>query len=200
MDRLRPDLGALGQPLGRTTSGGAERDRDRLREQDLEDGVDQCRLTDAGTAGDHQHLGNESDANSLSLAIGERQLRPLLDPRDGLVAIAGFEARLMPGDPTNADAAGAAAMRDTQRQIAETAAASKAQTRNAEVKYEQGEAASRAGRRKAWKFLTKRRSFRFTGRWMPSISRQAKPAEKPDPDLYPEADAEPTAVERKAAT
>jgi hypothetical protein len=87
MDRLRLDPGALGKALGGATGGGAEGDRDGLREQDLEDGVDQCRLTDAGTAGDYQHLGGESDANSLSLAIGERQLRPLLDPRDSLVGI-----------------------------------------------------------------------------------------------------------------
>jgi hypothetical protein len=46
-----------------------------------------ARLADAGTAGDYQHLGGESDANSLSLAIGERQLRPLLDPGDRLVGI-----------------------------------------------------------------------------------------------------------------
>ena len=45
------------------------------------------RLTDTRTAGDHQHLGNESDTNSLSLAIGKRQLCPLLDPRNGLVGI-----------------------------------------------------------------------------------------------------------------
>ena len=57
-----------------------------LRE-DLEDRVDECGLTDARTTSDHQHLGNESDANSLSLAIGERQLRPLLNPRDSLIGI-----------------------------------------------------------------------------------------------------------------
>ena len=56
-------------------------------EKDLEDGVDQRRLTDARTAGDYQHLGNESTANSLSLAISERQPRPLFDPRDALVGI-----------------------------------------------------------------------------------------------------------------
>src|SRR6516162_9629423 len=87
MDRLRLDPGALGEALGGTAGGGAERDCGGLREKDLEDGVDQSRLTDARTTGDHQHLGNESNANSLSLAIGERQLRPLLDPRDGLVGI-----------------------------------------------------------------------------------------------------------------
>ena len=87
MDRLRLDPGALGKALGGASGGGAEGDRDGLRQQDLEDGVDQCRLTDAGTAGDYQHLGGESDASSLSLAIGERQLRPLLDPRDSLVGI-----------------------------------------------------------------------------------------------------------------
>ena len=87
MDRLCLNPGALGEAFSSTTRGGAERDCDGLREQDLEDGVDQCRLTDAGTAGDYQHLGGESDANGLSLTIGKRQLRPLLDPRDSLVGI-----------------------------------------------------------------------------------------------------------------
>ena len=87
MDRLRLKTGALGQALGGTAGRRAERDRDGLREQDLEDGVDQGRLADARAAGDDQHLGNESDPNRLSLAIGKRQLRPLLDPRDGLVGI-----------------------------------------------------------------------------------------------------------------
>src|SRR6266851_702840 len=50
--------------IGGTTGRCTQRDRYGLREQDLEDGVDQCRLTDAGTAGDHQHLERESDANS----------------------------------------------------------------------------------------------------------------------------------------
>ena len=44
-------------------------------------GVDQGRLTDARTAGDHQHLGNESDPNSLLLTIGESQLCFLDCPR-----------------------------------------------------------------------------------------------------------------------
>jgi hypothetical protein len=43
-------------------------------------------LPTPGPPDDHQHLGNESDANSLSLAIGEHQLRPLLDPRDSVSA------------------------------------------------------------------------------------------------------------------
>src|SRR6516165_7416624 len=87
MDRLRLEPGTLGEALGGTAGGGAERDCGSLCEKDLEDGVDQSRLTDARTASDRQHLGNESNANSLSLAIGEHQLRPLLDPRDSLVGI-----------------------------------------------------------------------------------------------------------------
>src|SRR6516162_2948504 len=87
MDRLRLKPGALGKALGSTTGGGAERDRDGLRAQDLQQRIDECGLTDARTTSDHQHLGNESDANSLSLAIGERQLRPLLNPRDSLIGI-----------------------------------------------------------------------------------------------------------------
>jgi len=81
MDRLRLEPGALGQAFRSTTGRRTERDSDGLREKDLEDGVDQGRLADARTAGDQQHLGNESDANSLSLAIGEHQLRPLLRPK-----------------------------------------------------------------------------------------------------------------------
>src|SRR5216684_4649744 len=87
MDRFRLEPGALGEALGGTAGGGAERDCDGLGEQDLQYGVDQSCLTDAGTASDYQHFGGESDANSLSLAIGERQLRPVLDPRDSLVGI-----------------------------------------------------------------------------------------------------------------
>src|SRR5712671_3546219 len=87
MDSLRLDPGALGKSLGGTTGGGAERDRDGLGGQDLQQRVDERGLADAGPAGDHQHLGNESDANSLSLAIGKYQLRPLLDPWDRLVGI-----------------------------------------------------------------------------------------------------------------
>src|SRR5260370_3788948 len=83
MDRLRLEPGALGETFGGTAGWRTERHCDGLREQDLEDGVDLCRLTDTRTAGDHQHLGNESDTNSLSLAIGKRQLCPLLDPRNG---------------------------------------------------------------------------------------------------------------------
>jgi hypothetical protein len=40
-----------------------------------------------GPPDDYWHFGNESDANSLSLAIGERRLRLPLDPRDRLVSI-----------------------------------------------------------------------------------------------------------------
>src|SRR6267378_2849198 len=64
MDRFRLNPGALGEALGGTTGGGAERDRDGLGERDLEDGVDQSRLANAGPAGDYQHLGGESDATA----------------------------------------------------------------------------------------------------------------------------------------
>src|ERR1700736_5184671 len=87
MDRLRLEPGALREAFGGPAGWSAERDCDGLREQDLEDRVDQGRLANARTAGDHQHFGNESDTNCLSLAIGKRQLRPLLDPRDSLVGI-----------------------------------------------------------------------------------------------------------------
>src|ERR1700730_12625054 len=87
MDRFRLELGALGEAFRGAAGGGAERDRHSLRDEDLENGVDQSGLTDTRTAGDYQHLGSESDADSLSLAIGERQLGPLLDPRASLVGI-----------------------------------------------------------------------------------------------------------------
>jgi hypothetical protein len=82
MDCLRVEPRALGGAFGGTADRRAKRDLHGLREQDLEDGVDQSCLADPRSAGDHQHLGNESDANSLSLAVGERQPCPLLDPGD----------------------------------------------------------------------------------------------------------------------
>jgi len=94
MDRLCLDAGALGQALCGTTGRGTERDPDGLREKDFEDRVDQSRLSDTRTAGDYEHLGSERDTNSLSLALGKHQLRPLLDPRNGLVDINGGPGRL----------------------------------------------------------------------------------------------------------
>jgi hypothetical protein len=87
MDSLRLDPGALGEALGGTTGGGAERDRDGLGGQDLQQRVDERGLADTGPASDDEHLGNESDVNGLSLALCEHQLRPLLDPPDRLVGI-----------------------------------------------------------------------------------------------------------------
>ena len=85
MDRLRLEAGALGQALGGAAGRGAERDRDRLGDQDLEQRVDQRGLADAGAAGDDHHLGDECDPERCLLAVGKRQLRPLLDPRDRLI-------------------------------------------------------------------------------------------------------------------
>jgi hypothetical protein len=48
MDRLRLEPGALGQAFCSTAGRGTERDRDGVRENDLDDGVDQGRLADAG--------------------------------------------------------------------------------------------------------------------------------------------------------
>ena len=48
--------GALAQPLRRPAGRGGERHLDALRDQHLEDRVDQRGLADAGAAGDHQHL------------------------------------------------------------------------------------------------------------------------------------------------
>jgi hypothetical protein len=86
-------------------------------------------------------------------------------------------------------ATGTAEMRDTERRMAETAAASKAQMSEIEANYAKGEVASRAGRRKVVKFLTKCRSFRFTGRLLPRRAPEAAPDEQPS-------DAEAPASER----
>src|SRR6267143_604953 len=51
MDRLRLEPGALGETFGGTAGWRTERHCDGLREQDLEDGVDQCRLTVLPTPG-----------------------------------------------------------------------------------------------------------------------------------------------------
>jgi hypothetical protein len=77
--------GTLGQPFGGGTRRRTECHRDGLREQDLQNRVDQRRLADPGAAGDHQHLRRKSDADSLDWALGERQLCPFLDPRDRLL-------------------------------------------------------------------------------------------------------------------
>ena len=98
MDRLRLEAGALGQALCGATSRGRERDRDGLREKDFQDGVNQSRLSNTRTASDYQHIGSESDTNSLLLATGERQLRSLLYPRDSLVGINGGPGRLSSGE------------------------------------------------------------------------------------------------------
>src|SRR5262249_5712234 len=87
VDRLRFERSALGEAFRCAAGRGTKRDRDSLGAQDLKDRVDQSCLADAGPAGDHQHLGNESNTNSFSLAIGEHQLRPLLDPGDSLIGI-----------------------------------------------------------------------------------------------------------------
>jgi hypothetical protein len=92
----RPVL--LGQALGGAAGRGAQRDRDRLGDQDLEQRVDQRGLPNAGAAGDDHHLGDECDPERCLLAVGKRQLRPLLDPRDRLIDDNGRPGRLANGE------------------------------------------------------------------------------------------------------
>ena len=65
----------------------AERDHERLGAQNLQQRIDQCGFADAGATGDCENFGGQSDADSLSLAAGERQLCSPLDPRDRLIGI-----------------------------------------------------------------------------------------------------------------
>ncbi len=97
MDRLRLEAGALGQALGGAAGRGAERDRDGFGDQDLQQRVDERGLADAGPAGDDHHLGDERDPERCFLAVGKRQLRPLLDPGDRLVDIDRGPGRLPNG-------------------------------------------------------------------------------------------------------
>src|SRR6516225_4887979 len=69
------------------TGRSAERDRDRLGARNRQQRIDQRGLTDAGSTGDYKDFGGQSDADSLSLAAGERQLWSPLDPRDRLIRI-----------------------------------------------------------------------------------------------------------------
>ena len=74
---------ALRRPAGR----GGQRHLGPLRDQHLEDRVDQRGLADAGAAGDHQHLRGEREAHRRALALrqGEAGLAP--DPVQRLVGV-----------------------------------------------------------------------------------------------------------------
>jgi hypothetical protein len=99
VDCLRFKPGTLGQAFGGATGRRAELYCDGLRSEDLEDRVDQCRLADARATGNHQHFRDQRDADSLDLSLGERQSRPLLDPRDRLVGIDQWPGRLSDRQP-----------------------------------------------------------------------------------------------------
>src|SRR6516162_6247232 len=87
MDCLRLEPGTLGQAFGGATRRSTECYCSGLRTEDLEDRVDQRGLANARAAGDHQHFRGERDADSLLLAVGKHELRPLLYPGDRLVGI-----------------------------------------------------------------------------------------------------------------
>jgi len=54
-------------------------------------------LPNAGPAGDDRHIGDECDPERCFLAVSKRQLRALLDPRDGPIDINGRPVRLSGG-------------------------------------------------------------------------------------------------------
>ena len=97
MDCLRLEAGALGQTLCGTAGRGTERDRDPLGDQDLQQRFDERGFPNPGAAGDDHHLGDECGPERCLLAVGKRQLRPLLDPRDRLIDVDGGPGRLPDG-------------------------------------------------------------------------------------------------------
>ena len=98
MDCLCLEAGALGQALCGATGRGTERDRDGLGDQNFQQRVDKRGFPNAGPAGDDRHIGDECDPKRCFLAVSKRQLRPLLDPRDGLVDVNGGPGRLSGGE------------------------------------------------------------------------------------------------------
>ena len=59
MDGLRLDAGLLRHPFGGASGRRAEQDFDALGGENAQNGVEQRRLADAGTAGDHRDFGAE---------------------------------------------------------------------------------------------------------------------------------------------
>src|SRR5580704_13218360 len=97
MDCLCVEAGALGQALCGAAGGSTKRNRDGLGDQNFQQGVDKRSLPNPGPAGDDRHIGDECEQERCSLAVSKRQLRPLLDPRNGLVDINGGPGRLSGG-------------------------------------------------------------------------------------------------------
>ena len=87
MQGLGLEAGGLAHPLGGPAGGCGKGDALRSGPQDLEDGVDQRGLADAGAAGDHQDLGAQCQPHRFPLAGSQDQAGSLLDPRDGPVGI-----------------------------------------------------------------------------------------------------------------
>ena len=89
MDGLRLDAGGLGQALGGSARGRAERDVDALGHEHPEDRVDQRGLADTRAAGDDQGLARDGEAQGFPPARREREAAALLQPRDGPVDVEG---------------------------------------------------------------------------------------------------------------
>src|SRR5271166_2434938 len=98
MDCLRLDASTLGQALCSATGRCTERDRDGLGGKNLQQRIDERGLPNAGPTGDDHHIRDECDPERCFLAVSKRQLRPLLDPRDGFIDINGRPGQLSGGE------------------------------------------------------------------------------------------------------
>jgi hypothetical protein len=87
VDRAGAQARALASRLAGPPGRRRERHLDALRDQHLQDRVHERGLAHPRPAGDHQHLRAQRQAQSLPLARGQGQPRPLLHPGHGLVDV-----------------------------------------------------------------------------------------------------------------
>src|SRR5271155_1402162 len=73
VDRCRLDARRLGHPLGRAASRSAEEQSHAFGNEDLEDRIDDGCLADTRTAGDHQRLRHQRQADRRPLTVSELQ-------------------------------------------------------------------------------------------------------------------------------
>ena len=99
VDRLGLDARRLGHPLGRSAGRRAEEQSHVFSGEDLEDRIDDGRLTDTRPPGDHQSLRHQRQADRRSLAVSELETAALFYPRQRLLFIDPW-----PGQPATDDA------------------------------------------------------------------------------------------------
>ncbi len=95
VDGLGGNAGGLAEPFGGPACGGAEHHRQALGGEDLQDGVYQRGLADAGPAGDDHHLCLCRQADGPLLLGRKGQADLPLDPGDGLFDV-DLRARVKP--------------------------------------------------------------------------------------------------------